>query len=60
MGCFTSGHAQTSENRRSKLMFQQSKLVMGDTVGHWRLVAKGLNVHRIEPSIAPEMNGLGR
>ena len=52
MGCFTSGHAQTSENRRSKLMFQQSKLVMGDTVGHWSLVAEGLNVHKIESLIA--------
>ena len=40
-------------------MFQQSKLVMGDAVGHWSLVAEGLNVHRLEPSIAPEMNAFG-
>ena len=32
---------------------------MGDTVGHWSLVAECLNVHRIEPSIAPEMNVFG-
>ena len=32
---------------------------MGDAVGHWSLVAEGLNVHRLEPSIAPEMNAFG-
>ena len=70
IGRSTSGHAQnrgTCGFRQSKkstaMAFRRwSKLVAGDTQGHWSLVAEGSNMHRIEAlssSITPEANGLG-